>query len=210
MKRRDFVKSIPAIAISTTLSQYAIQRQPHLIALGTSASKLIQENLTNLKLYRVTFINDKKPENFQSRNDFIEYKSPDTAYNYYSEHRFLKNEIPSETPLPTLIQQKIDSIQGKIILLTGLGRFTGSFLYPQITRYLYSSNKESHFLCSLPFEFEGEFWRKTALELVGKIQGDQKILDLEELRRTKGNLSIRSAFGEADKWMMEELIRILG
>lgn len=81
---------------------------------------------------------------------------------------------PSETQLPALIQRKLDSIQGKIILLTGLGGYSGCFLYPQIAQYICSTDKETHLLCSLPFEFEGEFWGKTACEIGSQIQGNKK------------------------------------
>ncbi|AFL83166.1 hypothetical protein Belba_0508 [Belliella baltica DSM 15883] len=202
MKRRDFVKSLPILAVAPSILSYTQKEEIHLVALGTAASKLIGRSSDNLKVDSITFITDKRPRISKMNCEFIQFAPPNSAYDYYGGFRFLKKEIPMQLELSDQIKQRLDSLKGRVILIAGLGKFTGTFMYSPITNYLDSKGFKTEGLCSLPFEFEGGFWRKASIKTASSIQGNQKVLDFEQIRKQKGNVSIRSAFEYADDWML--------
>lgn len=210
MKRRDFVKVMPLLAVAPSILSYTQKEEIHLITLGTAASKMIGKNSDNLQVDSITFITDKMPRTSKMNCEFIQFTPPHSAYDYYGGHRFLKKETPTQPQLSNQIKQRLDNLKGRIILVAGLGKFTGTFMYSPITNYLNSKGFKTEGLRSLPFEFEGDFWRKTSLKTANSFQGNHKVLDFEQLRKQKGNLSIRSAFKEADDWMLKELMERLG
>lgn len=210
MKRRDFVKSLPILAVAPSILSYTQKEEIHLIALGTAASKMIGRNSDNLKVDSITFINDKRPRRSKMNCEFIQFAPPNSAFDSYGGFRFLKKEIPMQLELSDQIKQQLDNLQGRIILVAGLGKFTGTFMYSPITNYLDSKGFITEGLCSLPFEFEGDFWREASIKTANSFQGNHKVLDFEQIRKQKGNLSIRSAFKEADEWLMGELMGRLG
>lgn len=210
MKRRDFVKSIPILAVAPAILSHVQIEKVHVIAIGTAASRLISQNSDVLKIDSITLITDTMPQGAKNHCDWIQYIPPASAYEVFDGRRFLKKEIPMQLELSDQIKQRLDNLKGRIILVAALGRFTGTFLYSPIRNYLDSKDLKSEGLCSLPFAFEGNFWREASIQVANRLQVDQRILDFEQLRSRIGNLAIRSAFRKADDWVLEELRRKLG
>lgn len=210
MKRRDFVKSIPILAVAPAILSHVQIEKVHVIAIGTAASRLIAQNSDVLKIDSITLITDTMPQGAKNHCDWIQYTPPASAYEVFDGRRFLKREIPMQLELSDQIKQGLDNLKGRIILAAALGRFTGTFMYSPIRNYLDSKGLKPEGLCSLPFAFEGSFWREASIQVANRLQSDQRILDFEQLRSQIGNLAIRSAFRKADDWVLEELRRKLG
>jgi hypothetical protein len=205
MKRRDFVKCLPILAVTPFILSHTQKEKIHLIAIGSSASKLIERNTDILKVDSITYINDKTPQTLKTPYEFIQFSPPNSAYEYLYGRKFLKRDIPGQLQLPNSIRQRLDNLQGRLILVASLGKFTGTIMYSAIAAYIDSKGYNAQGICTLPFQLEGDFWRKTSIEIANNIPGNQKILDFEKLRKQVGNLSICSAFKKADEWVLREL-----
>jgi hypothetical protein len=209
MKRRDFVKCLPILAVTPFILSHTQKEKIHLIAIGTSASRLIERNRDILKVDSITYINDKIPQTLKIPYEFIQFSPPNSAYEYLYGRKFLKSEIPSQLQLPNSIRQRLDNLQGRLILVAGLGKFTGTFMYAAIASYIDSKGFNEQGICTLPFKIEGDFWRKTSIEITNNIHSNQKILDFEKLRKQISNLTILTAFKMADEWVLRELVEAL-
>jgi hypothetical protein len=209
MKRRDFVKCLPILVVTPFILSHTQKEKIHLIAIGSAASKLIERNTDILKVDSITYINDKIPQTLKTPYEFIQFSPPNSAYEYLYGSKFLKREIPEHLHLPNSIKQKLDNLQGRLILVAGLGKFTGTIMYSAIAAYIDSKGCNAQGICSLPFELEGDFWRKTSIEITNNIPCNQKILDFEKLRKQVNNLTILTAFKMADEWVLGELIEAL-
>ena len=153
MKRRDFVKMLPAFALGTSMLHVA--KPTHLIALGSAASRLIEKYASELKFDTLTFVNDRLPQNLSLPYKFISYHPPESEYTFFGKHKILKDQPIPEIVLSESIKQQVDSLEGKLIVFAALGNFTGTAHYQALAKYLSSKQIKAQFICILPFRFEG-------------------------------------------------------
>lgn len=212
MKRRDFIKALPIIAISPYFQQDDLVKPIHLIALGSAATRTIEKLATEIKFDKLTFINDKKPKNLSQPYTFISYHPPESAFTYFDRHKILKNGPLPEITLSESIRQRLDSVEDKWIVFAALGSFTGTTHYHAIAKSLSSRNIDAHFICTWPFEFEGRKRMKSAQHSSGFVGNlnSQQIFQLEHIRLLYGNLSIRSAFEKAEEWVLNCIKKSMG
>jgi hypothetical protein len=210
MKRRDFIKTLPTIA-AVPFSIIPIKAKPkskHLIALGSSASRLVAKYGQRLPFDSFTLINDCIPDFCDLSVDFIPFFPPDEAYFTWGERRFLKKEKLPDIILPNEIKSHLEAKEGDLVLFSTLGKATGSILMKSIGDQYRNSTQGLQVVAIMPFEFEGlnlSANAKHALESIHRRGIRTRVLELEAIRAKYGNLAIRSAFEKADEWVLGRL-----
>jgi hypothetical protein len=211
MKRRDFVKAMPILALSPILLTEAVQKRKHLIVLGSAATRMIAHHGQDLSVDSITVINDVIPDQFKAAHAFMKYEAPASAYHFVGDRKILKREPFPEINLSQTIKQHLEKLDGKLFILAALGGFTGTTHYKALMKFVGNIHVESKFICSIPFEFEGSTKFENPLDSTQKVDEStsQSVLVMDAIRVLHGNLSVRSAFAKMDDMMMEILMKKL-
>jgi hypothetical protein len=206
MNRREFIKTIPILATVSYLPNIGVSKSRHLITLGTSAAMLLENNYSKLDFDSFTIINDCYPKSSEVKAEYFNFSSPDEAYDFLGERKFLKKEPFPLIEISNDLKKSIKGKTGEIVILAALGKFTGTALSVSLAKVL-AECSNIRFVESIPFSFEGTFKRDQAIKAASIIESihPAKFVDLEDIRRIYGNLSVRSAFGKAD----EEIMKVL-
>lgn len=212
MKRRDFIKALPLLtATSLVLTQVYGKGNPkpkHLIALGTAACRLATHHFDQLSFDSITGINTEQERLLNQKGTFIDFQPPENLYEQIEHLKVPKKEYLPVLPLDPMIHKHLESLEGELVFLAGLGGVTATLLFQSIGCHYSNSNQSLEWLAMMPFEFEGSWRSKNARQAV-QVLADQRreptLIYLEEIRTRYGNLSIRSAFQKADEWVLSEL-----
>ncbi|MGY6521307.1 MAG: hypothetical protein ACXIUD_06230 [Mongoliitalea sp.] len=204
MKRRDFVKVLPVLALSPLVLKEGVHNAKHIIVLGSAATRMFVNHAQDLTVDSITVINDENPAAFHSVQTFFPYEVPESAYFFLGERKFLKKDLIPKTTLSLALKEHLKGLKGTLIVVTALGGYTGTAHYRAIAEFFSIENITSEFICSIPFEFEGSAKVHQSLQLATEIKAfvSQKVFALEYIRCLYGNLSIRSAYAKADEQMM--------
>lgn len=211
MKRRDFVKSLPILALSPLILTDVVQNGRHLIVIGSAATRMIAKHTQDLKVDSITVINDEIPVQFKSAHTFLKFEAPASAYDFVGDRKIMKRKRLPEIQLSPAIKQYLKNLQGKLIIITALGGYTGTTHYQAIMKFVSSINIDSAFICSLPFEFEGSKKFENAMDIISQVgeSTSQSVFAMDGIRVLHGNLSVRSAFEKADGMMMKMVIETI-
>lgn len=215
MKRRIFLKTLPVLA-ATPLAMAAMPAQSqhhprHLIALGSAPCRLATGFHEKLKFDSVTLI-DSNEENWGSEKATVfAFNPPSSVYQFHYSRPILKNENMPVLPLPKEIEAHLRSLDGKLVFLAGLGKATGTLLFQSIGLRYHNPVQSTEWIAVMPFAFEGSRSHNQAqrtIHLLSDNHREPSCLYLDEIRHRYGNLAIRSAYEEADEWIVSELNEI--
>lgn len=212
MKRRNFLKSLPVFAVAPltlSASPKNASNSRHLIALGSAACRLAYMNFERLPFNTVTFIDREEPGLIGDRQTIIPSQPMENLFDretYYS----VRNKV--SLPVLTLdpeIPMHLQTLNGDLIFLAGLGGITASLLSQSIGFHYFNPSQRMEWLAMMPFEFEGTK-KVVQAQLVIHVLIEKRInpslLYLDDIREKYGNLAIRSAYQKADEWVVEELL----
>lgn len=212
MNRRDFIKTIPLLTVAplvlTEVTESPKTNKRHLIALGTAAALIVSRYGAELSFDSVTLLNDRIPKGNEFKADLIPFFPPENAFDYLGDHRFLKRGKLPELKFPEQIKNHLASKSGELVFLAGLGKASGTILFHAITQHYVNPLQELRFVATLPFAFEGSHVVDNANQAVENLPDQSlevSLFPMESIRRTYGNLGIRSAFEKGDEWVVEEL-----
>jgi hypothetical protein len=210
MKRRSFLKSLPLLAVAP-LSLSAMSIGPnsrHLIALGTAACCLASNHSRHLSFDTVTLIDSEKPAQIGERQTFIPFQSPDHLFDQVAHLKIPKMDCLPILPLKPEIQRHLQSLEGDLVFLAGLGGVTSALLFQSIGSQYFNPSQRMEWMAMMPFAFEGirkEVRAKLAIRVLAEKRIDPSPLYLDDIREKYGNLAIRSAYQKADEWVVREL-----
>jgi len=207
MKRRTFIKSIPILAVSPfvlpDVEPEGTLSPPHLIALGTAASKFLHRYKHQLQYSSITMIDEFLTEDLKGNTCFIPFDRSLYRYDLWEDVCKL-----GSLPLEASIRCHFESLTGDLVFVSGLGRTSGSLLSQSLgTQYIHPHGNQK-WVVTLPFQFEGigKFERAySVLRSLMNFHEGVTFLDFDEIRERFGNLSIRSAFEKGDQWILNEL-----
>ena len=207
MKRREFVKTLPVLALSPLLLSAGPAKAKNLLVLGSAATRLIATYGTELKADTTMLVNDINRENQGFSFDFSSNRPPASAYLNIRGIKSFHNYHLAQIKLPEAIADYLGEIEGKLVVFAALGEFTGTSLYQAVANYVSEHNIEAHFICSLPFDFEGSRRMEDAVNCADYVGArcSQEIFPLEQIRKQYGNLGIASAFDQADLCLKEKV-----
>jgi hypothetical protein len=214
MNRRDFIKTIPLMTVAplllTEVTESPKTNKRHLITLGSAAALIVSRYGAELSVDSVTLINDRIPEGNESVVDLIPFFPAESVFEYLGDQRFLKREKLPQLELPEKIKNHLASKSGELVFLAGLGKASGTMLFRAIAQQYMNSLQQLRFVATLPFAFEGSHVVANANQAVEHLS-DQSLeasfFPLESIRKTYGNLGIRSAFEKGDEWVVGALNR---
>jgi hypothetical protein len=212
MKRRDFIKTLPVIA-AAPLTLVPTEAKPkskqrHLIALGTTASRLVARLGEQLNFDSFTVIDNKMPENCKVVTEFISYTPPGDFYEQIGERKFDKRQALPLIPPPAEIINHLHSLEGELVFYATLGSVVGTILFQSIGAFYTNRKQHAEWLAVMPFEFEGSHRRqraKVAIAVIADQRKEPTCLDVEHIREKYGNISVRSAFDRSDEWVLQRL-----
>lgn len=212
MNRRDFIKTIPLMTVAPLLltkeSENPKTNKRHLITLGSAAALIVSRYGAELSFDSVTLINDRIPEGNEFVVDLIPFFPAEKAFEYLGDRRFLKRGKLPDLELSEKIKNHLASKSGELVFFAGLGKASGTMLFHATAQHYANPLQELRFVATLPFAFEGSHVVDNANQAVEHLSDqslEASLFPLESIRRTYGNLGIRSAFEKGDEWVVEEL-----
>jgi len=218
MKRRNLLKalavtlSFPATAFGKSRSKHN-HREIHVVGLGTMGSRWVADHLQGYNLASITLISDQQPDHMPENARFFPFYPPLEVYDYFEENRFLKAELQLDRELDPEIVDFLEGKKGMVLLIAGLGKFSGSVLCRSLVGKLYHRKNGDCLRClvTAPFGFEGSQAENRGQEVSDFLLSnnlDTPVL-LENLRAIHGDIAIRSAFKKGDDLMMERFLDLM-
>ncbi|MDO9551523.1 hypothetical protein [Rhodonellum sp.] len=218
MKRRNLLKalaltlSFPATAFGKSRSKHNL-REIHVVGLGTVGSRWVADHLQGYNLSSITLISDRQPDQMPENARFFSFYPPLEVYDCFEEKRFLKTELQLDRELDLEIVDFLEGKKGMVLLIAGLGKFSGSVLCRSLAGKLCHRKNEDSLRClvTAPFAFEGSQAGKRGQEVSDFLLSnnlDAPVL-LENLRTVHGNIAVRSAFKKGDDLMMERFLDMM-
>ncbi|WP_100629746.1 FtsZ/tubulin family protein [Algoriphagus formosus] len=210
MERRKFLKTLSLAAGSTFAITHSLAKSEkesrHLIALGTAACHFAAKNIKELPFQSVTLIDGERPTIHNQEGEFIRFSTPDSLFESIGSTKILKNGNLPILPISSEIDDYLRSLKGDLVFLAGLGKATGTLLFQSIGMHYQNPKQNLEWIGTLPFEFEGS--RKSAhadlaIHLLAENGKEPSVIYSEEIRKTFGNISIRTAYELLDQRIFE-------
>lgn len=204
--------SLPLITLDKSGAKIK-NRKVHVVGLGTVGSRWVSDHLQGYNLATITLISDRQPDRMPSNAHFFPFDPPQEAYDYFGENRFLKRDLQLNQELDPEIVDFLEGKKGLLLLVAGLGKYSGSVLCRSLVGKLQHQSDLGSLKClvTAPFAFEGSQAGKIGQEVIDFLLSknmDSPIL-LEEVRAIHGNLAVRSAFEKGDVMMMERFLDLM-
>lgn len=198
MDRRRFIKTTGLVSFAVFSSSgfllNGFEQPIHVIGIGGAGRNTV-EYARNKLTQRITYtiISSDQP----AKGDGI------SRINYHSEKNTWKTK--SWAQMKVQIPENVQSVfekEGRIILVSGLSKPTGTLLAKEMFKKFLHKNKDVWFIASYPFYFEGPKNKKRAETGTSEIASHKRFIsyNLEDLRAIWGNMLLSDAYRQADKY----------
>ncbi len=159
MNRRDAIRCIALSAVGIIfpvriLTPDRYTKPFHFIGLGDAGTTLLRGFYDNGLRGRFTSINDTRQHDLPEKIEFIQYIAPSPSHVIAGHRIYELSDLKKERGIPGGIQA-LAAEDVFFVILSGLGRYTGSYLSVQLSGLLYKANKDHMVVTTLPFSFEG-------------------------------------------------------
>jgi len=180
----------------------------HFIGLGNAGSMVTGHFYRWGLKGKFSCINDSLPEQHTGMMRFLCCPSVHDK----SEIRRSELDNPELLPFRLLTEEIKQLVSGNemLILLSGLGGYTGTNLTLQLTKYLIKTEKRFYLICSMPFLFEGNIKCNYAGKALSQLKSisTPNVFSLNDILRKYENLTLANAFEMAKDEFLWEYMRI--
>lgn len=211
MERRLFTKILLICGLNPLTVAQGLPRttgnSKNLLLLGSAACNVGVTYAEDHCFDSVTLIDSEHFDNMDALKCFS-FNTPDWVYADIDGFRYVPAIHLPSVPLSQNVIKHVNQLEGDLTILACLGKVTGSILCQSLQRVLLASNRNLHWVLTIPFSFEGSKKRQRALSIIEEIRlvsGKVHVLDLEIIREKSGNISLKQAWGRSDELIMDKL-----
>ena len=181
----------------------------HFIGLGGAGTNLLRCFYEKGFSGRFTIINDTRSIDFPQDIGFIRFAPPDPDKVLFGQKFYEMSDLMKDRGIPQDIRDLMGGDE-KYIILSGLGRYTGSYLSMKLSGLLHQQNKDHMVVTTLPFSFEGKHTGNIALYAHERIRSTSRhlTLDLNNIIKEFGNVRVQNAFRVADEKIVKLFLRL--